>query len=193
MLFPTFEFTALGFAISATITYAYSFHLNPTTKASVPQPRRDVSSGDSAMPTTAPSCTTTRRDWLSATTAAILTASSISNAAAALAADDSNNSDPLTSLYFGVGCFWHIQHEFIQAERNLLGRDDHQLTSRTGYAGGRSTDAQGRVCYHNFEGIADYGKLGHGEVVGMEIPESKIGDFGRVYFSLFNPKTKGMF
>jgi hypothetical protein len=39
--------------------------------------------------------------------------------------------------------------------------------------------------------IADYGKLGHGEVVGVNIPQSKIGDFAELYFSLYNPKTKG--
>lgn len=57
--------------------------------------------------------------------------------------------------------------------------------------GGLKTDKEGRVCYHNFQGIADYGKLGHGEVVGMTIPQSKIKDFANLYFSLFNPRTKG--
>jgi peptide methionine sulfoxide reductase MsrA len=35
--------------------------------------------------------------------------------------------------------------------------------------------------------LADYGKLGHGEVVGMKIPEASIGDFAKEYFSLFSP------
>lgn len=52
----------------------------------------------------------------------------------------------------------------------------------------KKTDKEGRVCYHNFQGVADYGKLGHGEVVGMSIPESKIGEFAEVYFSLFSPR-----
>eukprot|EP00568_Trieres_chinensis_P004342 CAMPEP_0183303442 /NCGR_PEP_ID=MMETSP0160_2-20130417/8881_1 /TAXON_ID=2839 ORGANISM="Odontella Sinensis, Strain Grunow 1884" /NCGR_SAMPLE_ID=MMETSP0160_2 /ASSEMBLY_ACC=CAM_ASM_000250 /LENGTH=127 /DNA_ID=CAMNT_0025466349 /DNA_START=59 /DNA_END=439 /DNA_ORIENTATION=+ len=47
---------------------------------------------------------------------------------------------PLADVYFGVGCFWHIQHEFVEAERRLLGRSDDRLTSRTGYAGGTRTD-----------------------------------------------------
>jgi len=98
--------------------------------------------------------------------------------------------DALTPVYFGVGCFWHIQHEFVQAERDLLNRNDHQLTSKAGYAGGKAADAEGRVCYHNFQFVADYGKLGHGEVVGMELPENKIADFAKVYFSLFDPRTK---
>mmetsp|Transcript_5916 Transcript_5916/g.8364 ORF Transcript_5916/g.8364 Transcript_5916/m.8364 type:complete len:284 (-) Transcript_5916:209-1060(-) len=92
-------------------------------------------------------------------------------------------------VYFGVGCFWHIQHEFIQAERDMLGRGDKELTSLAGYAGGTKTDGEGRVCYHNFKGIADYGKLGHGEVVGMTIPTSKIEDFTKFYFTLYSPRT----
>jgi len=97
-------------------------------------------------------------------------------------------SDKLTDVYFGVGCFWHIQHEFIEAERALLKRSDTELTSRAGYAGGTKTGKDGTVCYHNFQGLSDYGKLGHGEVVGMTLPESSIGDFSKVYFSLFGPK-----
>jgi hypothetical protein len=75
--------------------------------------------------------------------------------------------DDKMNVYFGVGCSWHIQYEFIEAEQKLLGQGDHQLTSRAGYAGGTKTGSEGRVCYHNFQSLADYGKLGHGEVVGM--------------------------
>ncbi|OEU11519.1 hypothetical protein FRACYDRAFT_270824 [Fragilariopsis cylindrus CCMP1102] len=90
------------------------------------------------------------------------------------AADDV---DVATPLYFGVGCFWHIQHEFVeQGEKQMLGRSIHEYTSATGYAGGKSADKEGRVW--------------HGEVVGMTIPQSKIGDFSELYFSLYNPKTK---
>lgn len=31
-------------------------------------------------------------------------------------------------VYFGVGCFWHVQHEFIDTERKVLGRQDSELT-----------------------------------------------------------------
>ena len=37
-------------------------------------------------------------------------------------------------------------------------------------------------------GVADYGKYGHGEVVGMKIPQSSIGDFAKEYFDLFTAK-----
>lgn len=97
--------------------------------------------------------------------------------------------DILTPVYFGTGCFWHIQREFVEAERRILGRSDKEITSRTGYAGGTKTDGKGRVCYHNLAGAGDYGKMGHGEVVGMTIPDSRISDFAKVYFSLFDPRT----
>lgn len=93
-------------------------------------------------------------------------------------------------VYFGVGCYWHIQHEFVEAERSILGRNDRTLTSRTGYAGGTKLGTSDRlVCYHNYQGIADYSKLGHAEVVGMNIPEGSIEAFAKVYFGLFNPET----
>ena len=38
-------------------------------------------------------------------------------------------------LYFGNGCFWHIQHEMVDAEQKVLGRVDEGLTSAAGYAG----------------------------------------------------------
>jgi hypothetical protein len=103
-------------------------------------------------------------------------------------------SSPTTeAVYFGVGCFWHIQHELVAAERSLLGRNDHELTSATGYAGGKSNGPRGQVCYHNLRGVADYGKLGHGEVVGLALPTDSIVTFSEVYFSLFNQRTKGAY
>jgi len=99
-----------------------------------------------------------------------------------------SSQDKLTDVYFGVGCFWHIQHEFVEAERELLKRSNLELSSLAGYAGGSKTGNDGEVCYHNMMRQADYGKLGHGEVVGLKIPESSIGDFAKVYFSLFSPK-----
>lgn len=121
-----------------------------------------------------------RRNILGSAIAAV-TALTFGSKSAVAASDDE------TDVYFGVGCFWHIQHEFLDAERKVLGRGDRQLTSRAGYAGGTKTGSEGRVCYHNFQSLADYGKLGHGEVVGMKLPEKYIGDFARVYFSLFSP------
>jgi hypothetical protein len=36
------------------------------------------------------------------------------------------------------------------------------------------------------QGVADYGKLGHGECVGLTLPSSAVKDFAAVYFSLFD-------
>jgi hypothetical protein len=91
-------------------------------------------------------------------------------------------------VYFGAGCFWHVQHEMTAAERTILGRTADKYTSRTGYAGGTRTDTNGLVCYHNFQGVADYGKLGHGEVVGLRTPPDAIGDFAKEYFALFGDR-----
>ena len=40
----------------------------------------------------------------------------------------SKASESNVPLYFGVGCFWHVQHEFVETERSLLGRTDDELT-----------------------------------------------------------------
>ena len=119
-----------------------------------------------------------RRSLLAATGAALV--APLTKAEPALAV-----TDELVDVYFGCGCFWHVQHEFVEAERKILGRKDKDLTSRAGYAGGNNGKLQ--PCYHNLQGKNDYGKLGHAEVVGMKIPASKYEDFAREYFKLLGP------
>jgi hypothetical protein len=139
------------------------------------------------------STTTSRRSWLNTviatTSAAIAGHAALATSPSSVAAATTTSSEE--KVYFGVGCFWHIQHEFIQAERDLLQRNDKQLTSLTGYAGGKSIGDQGQVCYHNMQSLADYGRMGHGEVVGMSLPSDQIVPFAKVYFSLYDPRTKG--
>jgi len=89
-------------------------------------------------------------------------------------------------VYFGNGCFWHTQHEFVEAERRILGRSDDELTALAGYAGGRRVGQDGMVCYHNSKNVAEYGTLGHAEVVGLEVPLGAVGRFAKVYFGLFD-------
>ena len=50
--------------------------------------------------------------------ASLAACASIAAPAPAKAVDDPSQ---LTDVYFGVGCYWHIQHEFVEAERNFLG------------------------------------------------------------------------
>mmetsp|Transcript_39 Transcript_39/g.78 ORF Transcript_39/g.78 Transcript_39/m.78 type:complete len:304 (-) Transcript_39:101-1012(-) len=117
------------------------------------------------------------------------TAASFITSNPAFADDDIvvSNQDEI-EVYFGCGCFWHVQHEFVEAERKILGRSDSQITSRAGYAGGKAGAMDGKVCYHNAGQIADYGKLGHAEVVRLQIPKDKFEDFAVEYFNLFDNK-----
>ena len=66
-----------------------------------------------------------------------------------LLSSPSHASEPSIPVYFGAGCFWHVQHEFVVGEIQLLKRTELQLTSRAGYAGGTKVGKDGRVCYHN--------------------------------------------
>ena len=94
--------------------------------------------------------------------------------------------EELIDVYFGCGCFWHVQHEFVEAENKILNREDSSLTARAGYAGGLGSSD--KVCYHNAKNVGDYGSLGHAEVVGLRIPPSKFEDFAKEYFKLFDDK-----
>lgn len=57
--------------------------------------------------------------------------------------------DDLQLVYVGAGCFWHVQHEMVLAERELLGRSRDSFTSVAGYAGGTRVGKDETVCYHN--------------------------------------------
>jgi len=127
----------------------------------------------------------TRRSFL----AGIATASTLASIATSYpspASAAANIDEELIDVYFGCGCFWHVQHEFVEAERKILGRSDDQITSRAGYAGGKAGALDGKVCYHNAANVADYGKLGHAEVVSMKIPSNKFYDFAVEYCKLFD-------
>ena len=79
-----------------------------------------------------------------------------------------------------------VQHEFVEAERRLLGRADAEITARAGYAGGGQGALDGKVCYHNGKRVSDYGSLGHAEVVRLRIPPGSFADFAAVYAGLFD-------
>jgi len=101
-----------------------------------------------------------------------------------LAADN----EPTVKVYFGAGCFWHVQHEFVMEEVATLGRSGTTISAVSGYAGGKNVGSQGRVCYHNFQNVADYGSLGHAEVVQLEVPVSSLPAFSKKYFDLFGER-----
>lgn len=87
-------------------------------------------------------------------------------------------------LYFGSGCFWHVQHELIAAERSVLGRGDAQLTAMVGYAGGSGWGGGHHVCYHS-DPANDYSDVGHTEVVYVSVPRAKVQEFAVEYWKLF--------
>mmetsp|Transcript_84747 Transcript_84747/g.240380 ORF Transcript_84747/g.240380 Transcript_84747/m.240380 type:complete len:375 (+) Transcript_84747:80-1204(+) len=97
--------------------------------------------------------------------------------------------DEPVKVYFGAGCFWHVQHEFVGEEVKGLKRTKDQITAVSGYAGGKQTGG-GKVCYHNAFFQADYGQLGHSEVVQVEIPRQELPRFAEKYFSIFG--TRGI-
>jgi len=77
-------------------------------------------------------------------------------------------------VYVGCGCFWHVQHELVVLEMTSFCRQNADITARTAYAGGSKVGPNGEVCYHNFAGIADYGAMGHSEVVSLMVPEHNM-------------------
>lgn len=96
--------------------------------------------------------------------------------------------EPTMKVYFGAGCFWHVQHEFVGEEVAALKRGPTTISAVSGYAGGQRLGPNGKVCYHNMQNFADYGKLGHAEAVQLEIPESELPRFCKKYFELFGTR-----
>lgn len=100
-------------------------------------------------------------------------------------------SDPVQdelTIYVGAGCFWHVQHEMVLHEALVLQRRGTDITAVSGYAGGTKVGDKSRVCYHNMQGIADYGRLGHAEVVQLTIPVHCLDSFAHKYFGLFGTR-----
>lgn len=133
------------------------------------------------LPVVAAFSPVTRRSFLQRSAATIGAATLPSGAFAA-------SDEDLIDVYFGCGCFWHVQHEFVEAERKILGRSDSELSALAGYAGGLAGAKNGKVCYHNALQTSDYGSLGHAEAVFLRIPPSKFGAFAQEYCKLFDSK-----
>jgi len=107
------------------------------------------------------------------------------------------------TAYFGSGCFWGRQHDFVVAEQRM-GRGPGAVTAVVGYAGGRAgTDDKGRVCYYYANDASVYERRGHAEVVSVALaPKDGAGDpaaaeaafreFARVFFAQFVATPLGM-
>lgn len=77
---------------------------------------------------------------LSASPSLAASSGSAQGAASALVSADSAStstdaSDNTTPIYFGNGCFWGRQKDFVDVEK-ALGREGGKISAITGYAGG---------------------------------------------------------
>lgn len=116
---------------------------------------------------------------------------------APLAAAAAESAAPQT-VYFGNGCFWGRQKEFVDAEKTL-GRAPDQVSAVVGYAGGKQQGPGGKVCYYYGPSNTVYEKLGHAEVVQLELQggapgqvEQQMRAFADTYFSQFVKTPFGM-
>jgi len=83
---------------------------------------------------------------------------------------------PTTTVYFGNGCFWGRQRDFVETEMRALSRPPERVSAVAGYAGGQGAGGQvagagpgGRVCYHFNDPRQVYERLGHAEVVAVDV------------------------
>jgi peptide methionine sulfoxide reductase MsrA len=110
-----------------------------------------------------------------------------------------NSSSSVPTIYFGNGCFWGRQYDFINAEKSLGRKEPKQMSAVVGYAGGRTPSKDGRVCYYYAPGSTIYESLGHAEVVKVnldasndDIAKSQFKKFADTYFSEFKKTPQGV-
>lgn len=99
----------------------------------------------------------------------------------------------ITPVYFGNGCFWGRQKDFVDTEMQL-GREMSTSTAVVGYAGGQENSKN--VCYYYNAPDSLYEKQGHAEVVQVGIDSSnaadEFGKFAETYFKQFQRTRGGM-
>jgi len=101
-------------------------------------------------------------------------------------------------VYFGNGCFWGRQYDFIKAEEEM-GRQNKDISAVVGYAGGKLKSPDGKVCYYyTTEKDTVYERLGHAEVVQVELrgenqstKEDEFRKYAKTYFSQFRRLPDG--
>lgn len=88
------------------------------------------------------------------------------------------------------------QKDFVEVEQGRLKRTPEQTTAVVGYAGGRSTSPDGKVCYYYSKDPGNvYERLGHAEVVQLQLDrgseEQQIRMFADRYFAQFKRSPFG--
>ena len=99
----------------------------------------------------------------------------------------------VTPVYFGNGCFWGRQKDFVDTEMKL-GRTANSATAVVGYAGGQEN--QKPACYYYNSPESQYERQGHAEVVQVGLNSEKAKDelamFAETYFNQFTKTRQGM-
>jgi peptide methionine sulfoxide reductase MsrA len=99
----------------------------------------------------------------------------------------------ITPVYFGNGCFWGRQKDFVDTEMKL-GRTVASSTAVVGYAGGQENTKA--VCYYYNAPDTLYEKQVHAEVVQVGLDSDKASEqfagFAEIYFSQFKRTPRGM-
>ncbi|KAI8473868.1 MAG: hypothetical protein J3K34DRAFT_409441 [Monoraphidium minutum] len=135
-----------------------------------------------------------------ALSSALLAASLFVTPAAALAdeAPVAGSKAPADTVYFGNGCFWGRQKDFVEAEKALGRTSPDQISSLVGYAAGKKAGPGGKVCYYYSDPRTTYEKLGHAEVVQVALTpgeeaqqEAEFRRFADTYFSQFQRLRNG--
>jgi len=131
-----------------------------------------------------------RRKILRTTIASAVAVASLKTKVCSSFALGNQEDTQMIDVYFGCGCFWHVQHEMVEAERRILKRNDETLSARVGYAGGTRIFKNNpkSVCYPNALNAwyGDYRKIGYAEVVSLRIPPSTLSEFVMEYIALFD-------
>ncbi|GLC60026.1 hypothetical protein PLESTB_001565000 [Pleodorina starrii] len=128
--------------------------------------------------------------------AAAVTAATIEDSVAG--ATESGTAGGLQTVYFGNGCFWGRQKDFVDVEMKQLGRTPEKLTALVGYAAGTQTGPGGKVCYVYSDPRTHYDALGHAEVVQLgvstdpRVAEEEMRAFAARYFQQFRQTPGGM-
>ena len=93
-----------------------------------------------------------------------------------------------TEIYLGNGCFWERQWAYYSIESTEFGRPNDNITSQVGYAGGSAPQGD-TVCHHSGDG-RDYSRLGHAEVVRVQLDTSlQAEQFSTLAADFFNSFT----
>mmetsp|Transcript_10268 Transcript_10268/g.25555 ORF Transcript_10268/g.25555 Transcript_10268/m.25555 type:complete len:315 (-) Transcript_10268:124-1068(-) len=132
--------------------------------------------------------------------AAVVTMSAMSGNAGPAMAEEARlpRGDIPETVYFGNGCFWGRQFDFVNTEKKL-GRTPDEISALVGYAGGQRAGPDGKVCYYLSDPRTVYERLGHAEVVQLALSTDstdkatqEFRTFADTYFKQFRRTDAGM-